>query len=103
MSPGVVVGAAGIGVVDVEIVVGVGADEGIDSTTPSSWTVGHGGDVALGRLSLMDPPCEAKKSASGRLDWSSFSYKQAPHQNRCPQKTPQAPSCLCREGLWRVH
>ena len=48
MSPGVVVGAAGIGVVDVEIVVGVGADEGIDSTTPSSWTVGHGGDVALG-------------------------------------------------------
>ena len=61
MSPGVVVGAADVGVVDVGvvdigIVASVGVDEGIDSTTPSPSTVGHGGDMALGGLSLMDPP-----------------------------------------------
>ena len=51
MSSGVVVGAVGVGVVvDVGIGAGIGADEGIDSTTPSSWTVWHGGDVALGGL-----------------------------------------------------
>jgi len=44
---GAVVGAAGGG---------VGIDEGADSTTSSSWTVWCGGDVALGGLSLIDPP-----------------------------------------------
>jgi len=58
ISSGVVVGAVGVGVVvDVGIGAGIGTDEGMDSTTPSSWTVWHGGDVALGGLSLMDPPC----------------------------------------------
>ena len=103
MSPGVVVGAAGVGVVDVGIVAGVGVDEGIDSTTPSSWTVGHGGDVALGGLSLMHPPC----GGEGEREWTTrlvlLLLYAGPNQNRRPQKTPQAPSCLCREGLWRVH
>jgi len=63
-SPGVVVGAVGVRVVvdvrvgvDGGIGVGIGTDDGIDSTTPSSWVVWHGGDVALGGLSLIDPPC----------------------------------------------
>ena len=74
MSPGVVAGAVGVGVVvDVGSGVGVvvdggigadiGTDEGIDSTTPSSWTVWHGGDVALGGgLSLIEPPCGGEES-----------------------------------------
>ena len=62
MSSGVVVGAVSVGVVvDVGIGAGIGADEGINFTTPSSWTVWHGGDVALGGLSLMDPPCGGKE------------------------------------------
>jgi len=49
ISPGVVVGAVGVGiVVDVGVGVGIGTGRGIDSTTPSSWTVWRGGDVALG-------------------------------------------------------
>ena len=57
ISSGVVVGAVGVGVVvDVGIGVGIGTGKGIDSTTPSSWTVWRGGDVALGGLSLIDPP-----------------------------------------------
>jgi len=47
ISSGAVVGAAGGG---------VGIGKGADSTTPSSWTVWCGGDVALGGLSIIDPP-----------------------------------------------
>jgi len=55
ISSRVVVGAVGVGVV-VDVGIGIGTGEGIDSTTPSSWTVWRGGDVALGGLSLIDPP-----------------------------------------------
>jgi len=54
-SSGADVGAAGGG---------VGVGKGADSTTPSSWTVWRGGDVALGGLSLIDPHVEVKRSAS---------------------------------------
>jgi len=54
ISSGVVVGAVGVGVV---VDIGIGTGKGIDSTTPSSWTIWRGGDVALGGLSLIDPPC----------------------------------------------
>ena len=70
ISPGVVVGAFGVGVVvDVGAGTGIGTDEGIDSTTPSSWTAWHGGDVALGGLFLMDPPCggEEERERTTRL------------------------------------
>ena len=67
ISTGVVVGAVGVGiVVDVGVGVGIGTGRGIDSTTPSSWTVGHGGDVALGGLSLMDPLC----GREGEREWT---------------------------------
>jgi len=70
ISPGVVIGAVGVGVVvDVGVGAGIGTDEGIYSTTPSSWTVWHGGDVALGGLSLMDPRCggEEEREQTTRL------------------------------------
>ena len=100
MSPGMVVGAVGIGVVvdvgigvgvvvdvgigigvvvDVGIGVGIGAGKDMDSTTPSSWTDGHGGDVALGGLSLTDPPC----GGVGEREWTTqlvlLSFVGRPH------------------------
>ena len=67
MSPGVVVGAIGVGVVvDGGGGVGIGAGKGMDSTTPSSWIDWHGGDMALRGLSLMDPPC----GGVGEREWT---------------------------------
>ena len=67
MSSGAVAGAVGVGVVvDGGGGVGIGAGKGMDSTTPSSWTDWHGGDVALGGLSLMDPPC----GGVGEREWT---------------------------------
>jgi len=49
ISSRVVVGAVGVVVVvDVGVGVGIATGKGIDSTTPSYWTVWRGGDVALG-------------------------------------------------------
>jgi len=87
MSPGMVAGAVSVGVVvdvgigvgvvvDVGIGVGVfvdggggvgiGAGKGMDSTTPSSWTDWHRGDLALGGLSLTDSPC----GGVGEREWT---------------------------------
>ena len=66
ISPGMVVGAVGIGVVDGGGGVGIGAGKGMDSTTPSFWTDWHRGDVALEGLSLTDPPC----GGVGEREWT---------------------------------
>jgi len=67
VSLGMVAGAVGVGIiVDGGGGVGIGAGKGMDSTTLSSWTDWHGGDVALGGLSLRDPPC----GGVGEREWT---------------------------------